>query len=105
MKAALRANNCVIPFYDALDSYEAEFKKLVVWAKTDFQSLHDVFEVSPAELDQESGWARLGLPAVGSRFGSNATMKLATSYMDRDISANCEVPQLDSVTVREVCTR
>jgi hypothetical protein len=88
MKAALRAKGCVLPFYDTLDSYEAEFKKLVVWAKGSFRSLHEVFEVSPTDLDDEGDWGRLGLPADWTQIRFDFDHELASSYIARDTEAN-----------------
>jgi hypothetical protein len=88
MKAALRAKGCVLPFYDFLDSYEVEFKKLVAWAKAEFRSLHDVYEVSHADLDNDSNWTRLGLPKHWQQVRFDCDGDLAASYTKRDSNAN-----------------
>ena len=88
MKVALKAKGCVLPFFDTLDSFEAEFKKLVAWAKTDFPSLHEVFEVSPADLDAEGDWGRLGLPGDWVQVRFDCDDELAASYTARDTTAN-----------------
>jgi len=88
MKAALRAKGCILPFYDTLDSYEAEFGKLVAWAKAEFRSLHEVYEVSPIDLDDEGDWGRLGLPADWTQILFDCDDALAASYTTRDTTAN-----------------
>lgn len=41
-KAALRTVGCDLPFYDVLDSYEAEFNRLVEAARREFKTLREV---------------------------------------------------------------
>jgi len=88
VKAALREKGCVLPFYDTLDSYETEFKRLVTWAKTEFRSLHAVFEASPAELEDEGDWVQIGLPADWVQVRFQCDDELASSYSVRDTTAN-----------------
>jgi hypothetical protein len=88
LKAALRSKGCILPFYDTLDSWEAEFKKLVTWAKSEFSSLHEVFEATAEELDVEGNWTRLGLPADWTQVRYDCDDDLAASYTARDSKAN-----------------
>jgi hypothetical protein len=59
MKAALQAKGCILPYYEYVDSAEEEFKRLVVWGKSAFRSLHGIFEVSTADLDLDNYRERL----------------------------------------------
>lgn len=85
-KAALKAKGCFLPFYDFLDSYEDEFKKVVAWARTEFRSLHDVFELLPDEMDND--WKRLGLPGDWQQIFFKCDDEHAASYNDDDPNAN-----------------
>jgi hypothetical protein len=87
-KAALRAKGCVLPFYDALDSAEEEFKKVVAWAKPTFTSLHEVYEVGAEELDDEAHWQRLGLPGDWRQVRFEIDDELAESYKAPDSEAS-----------------
>lgn len=85
MKKALRAKGCNLPFYDFLDSYEDEFKKMVAWAKSQFRSLHEVYEMMPAEMDQ--GWQQHGLPSDWTHIKFKCDDDHASSYLDEDPNA------------------
>src|SRR5262245_877580 len=86
VKAALRVKGCVLPFYDALDSAEEEFKRLAHWAKATFRSLHEVFEVGAEQFGED--WRQLGLPADWEQIQFDCDDERAASYMVRDTKAN-----------------
>jgi hypothetical protein len=87
-KSALRAKGCVLPFYEALDSAEDEFRRIVEWAKANHPSLQGVFEVGVDDLDDEEGWRRLGLPSDWTQVFYTCGDEAAQSYKSRDTTAN-----------------
>lgn len=88
VKAALNAMGCLLPFYEGLDSYETEFKKVIAWAKTTFRSLHEVFEVDDRLVDDDSNWTQFGLPLDWTQVMFDCDDPLAASYTARDHQAN-----------------
>lgn len=60
-KIVLRKRGCSLPFYDLLDSYPAEFDRIVTWAKKEYPSLLDVYEVEDGVfLKPDRYWNRFG---------------------------------------------
>jgi hypothetical protein len=87
MKAELRKLGCNLPFYEWLDSYEAEFAKIVTWGKAEFHTLYDVFEVGKGKLDRQLGWRTLGLPADWSHLRIAFDDEAVQSYILPDDNA------------------
>jgi hypothetical protein len=89
MKAALRGQGCVLPFYEVLDSAEEEFGKLVVWAKTAFRTLHEVHEIDLETLKakKRNEWLRLP-PDWEQVFFDCRDSPESASYNDPDDGAN-----------------
>src|SRR4051812_38657038 len=67
MKRDLRAKGCVLPFYEMMDSSEEEFNRVAAWAKSEFRTLHGVFEVDAAVLDGPTHPHRLQVPEGGQQ--------------------------------------
>ena len=79
VKAHVRAQGCNLPFFDFLDSYEEEFRRVVAWAKNTFPSLHGVFEVSAELLADDAGYQHLRLPADWKKIWFNASRPSAAT--------------------------
>ena len=87
MKTALRAQGCVLPFYDLIDPSEDEFKKLIAWAKSQFPTLHEVYEVGPEEESGPKKWKQFGLPDDWKQIKFACDDELAQSYTAEDDDA------------------
>lgn len=59
LKPFLRRVGCDLPFYDYLDSYEAQFKQISSETKSAISMLLDVHEVSPS-MFADTNWKELG---------------------------------------------
>lgn len=102
MKAFLRSKGFDLPFFDCFDSYEDEFKKLVNWAKIEFPSLHNVYELSREEFE-DNDWQKLGLPSDWEQVFFNIDDESAKSYLKKKTDATlegCTVAFLDGAKNR-----
>lgn len=59
LKRFLRTKGCNLPFYDFLDSYTAEFERIVVEAKNSYPSLVGVHDVENS-VYRNTDWSALG---------------------------------------------
>ncbi|MFO0806737.1 MAG: hypothetical protein U0791_26830 [Gemmataceae bacterium] len=59
VKRHLRSKGCDLPFYDLMDSYEDEFRRIVADAKRRFSSIVDVHEVDE-QTYRACDWPALG---------------------------------------------
>jgi hypothetical protein len=61
IKAILQRRGCILPFYDHLDSYADEFRRIADAAQAEYPSLLGVHEVDDAIFsDNEKNWPKLG---------------------------------------------
>lgn len=67
LKPLLRRVGCDLPFYDFLDSYEEEFRRIVTTAIQQFPTLLSIHEVDDAEFLQPD-WANFGVDAAKQVF-------------------------------------
>ena len=89
MKRDLRAKGCVLPFFEMMDSSEEEFHRVVEWAKSEFQTLHGVFEVDEAILDGSPDRHKLQVPEGWQQVIYQCEDEdLARSYKATDTPAN-----------------
>lgn len=87
MKAILRSRGCVLPFYDFLDSYEAEFNKLVAEFQMNHPSLFGILEVDGNELDTRD-WERYGISSEWKQVFYTCEDDSTDTYGQGDKSAN-----------------
>lgn len=61
IKKLMRNRGCDLPFYDLLDSYPEEFRRIVEWAKLEYPSLLSVLEVEDTVFARpQDHWDELG---------------------------------------------
>jgi hypothetical protein len=87
VKAIAWSRGFTFPFFDALDSYEAEFHKVVEEAKTTFPSLVGVFEVE-SEDGALAERERYGIGPDWEHIHYTCTDPNAGTYNDPDLTGN-----------------
>jgi hypothetical protein len=85
MKTALREKGCDLPFYDMLDSFEDEFKKLAMWSKEQIPTIHEVYEVGIKDIGGPA--QQPSLPADWQRIKLNCEEDIGRSYTAEDPNA------------------
>lgn len=88
MKERLRRLGCTLTFFDFLDSYAEEFKKIVDWGKERFPSLGGVYEVDDKTLDDNLNWRAFAEPNGWTYVTIEVDDATGASYTAPDMSAN-----------------
>lgn len=96
-KMILRSRGCDLPFYDFLDSYEAEFAKLVDEFMASHPTLIGIHEVEAEESDS-TDWGRFGGSADWRQVFYSCDDDATNTYGERDKKANIKG---STVTLRD----